>query len=43
MPFEVITQASLYVNTALAEKINLEIPEDMANRAVEIFDEIVVE
>ena len=43
MPFEVITQASLYVNTAAAEKINLEIPEDMANRAVEIFDEIVVE
>lgn len=43
MPFEVITQASLYVNTAAAEKINLEIPEDMVNRAAEKFDEIVVE
>lgn len=43
LPFEVISEASLYVNTAAAEKINMEIPEDMLAGAAEKFDEIVVE
>ena len=42
LPFEVITEASLYLNTAAAEKIGLEIPADMAGSAAESFDTIVV-
>ena len=37
MPFEVISGASLYLNTAAAEKIGLAIPEEMKNEAAEIF------
>ena len=37
MPFEVISGASLYLNTAAADKIGLEIPEEMKNEAAEIF------
>ncbi len=43
LPFEVITEASFYVNTAAAEKIRLTVPEDMIAGAAEKFDEIVVE
>jgi len=43
LPFEVITEASLYVNTEAAEKIGLTISEDMLDAAAEKFDEIVVE
>ncbi len=37
MPFEVISEASLYLNTAAAEKIGLTIPEEMKSEAAEIF------
>ncbi len=43
MPFEVISQASLYVNTAAADQIGLTIPEDMIKEAAEKFEEITVE
>lgn len=43
MPFEVISQASLYLNTAAADQIGLTIPEDMINEAAEKFEEITVE
>lgn len=43
MNFEVITEASLYVNTAAADKIGLALDEDFVNGAYEKFDEIVVE
>lgn len=40
--FEVISKASLYVNTAAAAKINLTLSEDFVNGAYQKFDEIVV-
>lgn len=43
LTFEVITEASLYVNTAAAEKISLAIPAEMVEKAAETFEEIVVE
>lgn len=43
LPYEVITQASLYVNTAAAEKSGLVLEEAFINRAYEKFDEIIVE
>lgn len=43
LPYEVITQASLYVNTAAADKAGLTLEEAFVNRAYEKFDEIVVE
>lgn len=43
MNFEVITEASLYVNTAAAEKVGLALDEEFVNSAYEKFDEIVVE
>lgn len=43
MNFEVISEASLYVNTAAADKISLALDEDFVNGAYEKFDEIVVE
>lgn len=43
MTFETISEPSLYVNFAAAEKIGLELPADYADRAYESFDEIVVE
>lgn len=43
MNFEVITQASLYVNTAAADKIGLALDEDFVNSAYEKFEEIVME
>lgn len=41
--FEVISEASLYVNTAAAAKINLTLDEDFVNGAYQKFDEIIVE
>lgn len=41
--FEVITEASLYVNTAAADKIGLVLDEEFVNSAYEKFDEIIVE
>ncbi len=43
MNYEVITEPSLYVNFAAAEKINLELPENYAEDAYQTFDEIIVE
>ena len=43
MSFEVITEASLYVNTAAADKIGLVLDEEFVNGAYEKFDEIIVE
>ncbi len=42
MPYEVIDQASLYVNTAAAELIGLEISENFLAEADEIYGEIAV-
>lgn len=43
MNFEVISEPSLYVNFAAAEKLNLELPARFAKDAYQSFDEIVVE
>lgn len=43
MNFEVISQPSLYVNFAAADKIGLELPSNYADDAYQSFDEIVVE
>lgn len=41
--YEVITEASLYVNTAAADKAGLVLDDEFVNRAYEKFDEIIVE
>ncbi len=43
MKFEVISEPSLYVNFAAAEKLNLKLPASYAKDAYQSFDEIVVE
>ncbi len=43
MNFEVISDPSLYVNTAAAEKLNLTLSEDFVSGAYQVFDEIIVE
>ena len=43
LPYEVITEAAFYVNTAAADKIGLTIPADMLETAAEKFEEITVE
>lgn len=43
MNFEVITEPSLYVNSAAAEKVNLTLSEEFVSSAYQTFDEIVVE
>lgn len=43
MKYEVITEASLYVNTAAADKVGLTLDEEFVNGAYEKFDEIIVE
>lgn len=40
MPFEIIEEASLYVNTKVAENLGIEIPKDLSGIAAEIFTEI---
>ena len=40
MNFETITECGLYLNTAVAEKLNIEVDSDYAATAVEIFDTI---
>jgi len=42
LPFEVIKGASLYVNTAAAEKIGMELSEDFLSGASEVFTETIV-
>ncbi|MDD6571060.1 MAG: ABC transporter substrate-binding protein [Thermoflexaceae bacterium] len=41
--FEVISEASLYVNTAAADKIGLALDEEFVKNAYQKFDEIIVE
>ncbi len=43
MNYEVITEPSLYINTAAADKVNLALDDDFVASAYEKFDEIVVE
>ena len=43
MVFETITEPSLYVNYAAAEKLGLALPEHYGEEACQSFDEIVVE
>jgi putative ABC transport system substrate-binding protein len=43
MPFQVIDQPSLYINTAAAEKISLELSDDIKSSAAEVYDEIVAD
>lgn len=43
MNFEVITEPSLYINTAAADKVNLALDDDFVASAYEKFDEIIVE
>ncbi len=43
MNYEVITEPSLYINTAAADKVNLVLDDDFAASAYEKFNEIVVE
>lgn len=43
MNYEVISQPSLYVNFAAAEKLNLELPESYAEDAYQSFDEIAAQ
>lgn len=40
MPYETIEKAALYVNSAVAENLGIDIPEDMTSSAAEVFDEI---
>lgn len=41
--FEVITEASFYGNTKVAENLGVEIPEELSSSAAELFDEIAAE
>ena len=43
MNFEVITEPSLYVNTAAAEKVNITLSEEFVSGAYQTFNEITVE
>ncbi|MDD3414948.1 MAG: ABC transporter substrate-binding protein [Lachnospiraceae bacterium] len=43
MPYEVITEASLYINNKVAENVGITFPEGYTEKAAESFDEIVVE
>ena len=43
MPYEVCSGASLYVNTAVADKLNFELDQATVDGAAEVFDEITVE
>lgn len=40
MPYEIIEESSLYINSAVAEKLNIEITDDVRDRAAEYFTEI---
>jgi putative ABC transport system substrate-binding protein len=40
MPFEVIEEGSFYANTAVAEALKIEIPQDLSDKAVETFTTI---
>ena len=40
MNFELITEPGFYVNTKVAENLNVTVPSDLKDSAVESFDEI---
>jgi len=42
-PYELLTESSLYINSEAAENLGIVIPEEMNERAAEIFTEIVSE
>lgn len=42
LPFELITESELTINTAVAEMLELEIPEVLINEAVTIFNEVIL-
>ncbi len=39
MPYEIITEASLYVNTPAMQALNMTLPEDLAAEAIEVSEE----
>lgn len=41
IPFEVIVEAAFYGNNAVAEKLNIPLPEELTKNAAEMFSEIV--
>lgn len=43
MNFEIITEPGFYVNTKVAENLEINIPEELLNSAVESFDQIAAE
>ena len=43
MKFEVVTEASFYGNTAVAEKLGVTFPEELASSAAGLFDEVVAD
>ena len=43
LSFELITEAGLYINTKVAENLNITIKQDLVNSAVETYDTIVEE
>lgn len=40
IPYETIEEASLYINSAVAENLGIEVPEDLSSAAAETFTEI---
>lgn len=43
IPFEIIEESSLYLNTKALENLGIQVSEDVVNRASEVFNEIVTE
>ena len=43
LPYEICSGASLYINTAVAEKLVFELDQETVDSAAEVFDEITVE
>lgn len=41
--FETTTEPGFYVNNKVAENLGITVPDDLANNAVESFDEITAE
>lgn len=40
MPVETLTEVELYINTESAEKLGIEIPQDLLDAAAEVYDEV---
>lgn len=41
MPYESLTENSLYINEAVAKELDITVPDTMTERAVETFTEII--